>query len=484
MKKTILLCLICLPGSALLHAQNVGIKTTAPQSALDINGDITLRKGTLTLPAGGSNNVDISTSKYSVYDFAGGALTGGAQLYGFTGGTDGRIVTIFNNSTTAAIQIMNESHPGSASSLAANRIVTGSGNTAVIYQNGSATLRYDALKQRWTITSSNYTDGLSAAPATSTGWKLDGNAGTNSTNFIGTTDAQPLRFAVKSGSAGIIDSALFNLALGLRALRTNTSGNNNTASGHSALRFNTTGHFNTANGSSALYTNTDGYYNTASGFQTLYNNQTGIGNSAFGALAGLDLPFNVNNVSCFGLNAGATSTTTNQINIGNYSVSWIGGNVNWGIYSDGRIKNKVQENVPGLSFIKQLRPVTYNLDIVKQNEIANPIDELRLKKDTLYARLQHRLNRNQPEYPEEFEIEKITQTGFIAQEVEAAAKQTGYDFSGVIAPKNDKGLYSLRYAEFVVPLVKAVQEQQQQLEQLQLLIQQLQIEIAALKNKK
>ena len=33
-----------------------------------------------------------------------------------------------------------------------------------------------------------------------------------------------------------------------------------------------------------------------------------------------------------------------------------------------------------------------------------------------------------------------------------------YDFSGVDAAKNDKDLYGLRYAEFVVPLVKAVQE--------------------------
>ena len=54
--------------------------------------------------------------------------------------------------------------------------------------------------------------------------------------------------------------------------------------------------------------------------------------------------------------------------------------------------------------------------------------------------------------------EKIIQSGFIAQEVEQAAKELGYDFSGVDAPKNDKDFYGLRYAEFTVPLVKAVQE--------------------------
>jgi hypothetical protein len=165
MKKIILLYSVNIFCSLILHAQNVGIKTTTPLSALDINGDFSLRKATLTLPAGGSNNVDVSTNKYSVYDFAGGSLTDGAQIFGFTGGTDGRMITIFNNSTTAAMQIMDETHPGSLSSLAANRVVTGSGNAAVIYQNGSVSLRYDGQKQRWTIISSNYTDGLSAAPA-------------------------------------------------------------------------------------------------------------------------------------------------------------------------------------------------------------------------------------------------------------------------------------------------------------------------------
>ena len=56
--------------------------------------------------------------------------------------------------------------------------------------------------------------------------------------------------------------------------------------------------------------------------------------------------------------------------------------------------------------------------------------------------------------------EKYSQvtTGFIAQEVEAAAQSVGFNFSGVDGPKNEHDYYGLRYAEFVVPLVKAVQE--------------------------
>jgi hypothetical protein len=37
-------------------------------------------------------------------------------------------------------------------------------------------------------------------------------------------------------------------------------------------------------------------------------------------------------------------------------------------------------------------------------------------------------------------------------------KKTGYVFHGVESPQNEKDHYSIRYAEFVVPLVKAVQE--------------------------
>ena len=62
--------------------------------------------------------------------------------------------------------------------------------------------------------------------------------------------------------------------------------------------------------------------------------------------------------------------------------------------------------------------------------------------------------------------ETIRYSGFIAQDVEAAAQSIGYEFSGVDAPQNDKSLYGLRYAEFVVPLVKAMQELAQEVEQL------------------
>jgi len=49
----------------------------------------------------------------------------------------------------------------------------------------------------------------------------------------------------------------------------------------------------------------------------------------------------------------------------------------------------------------------------------------------------------------------------------------GFDFSGVDASKNENDFYALRYAEFVVPLVKAVQEQQEIIEDQQKQIDEL-----------
>ena len=50
--------------------------------------------------------------------------------------------------------------------------------------------------------------------------------------------------------------------------------------------------------------------------------------------------------------------------------------------------------------------------------------------------------------------------------VERAAVECGFDFSGIIRPENEKAQYQLSYAEFVVPLVKAVQELSRQNEAL------------------
>ena len=75
-------------------------------------------------------------------------------------------------------------------------------------------------------------------------------------------------------------------------------------------------------------------------------------------------------------------------------------------------------------------------------------------------------------------------TGFIAQDVEKAAKSIGYDFSGVDKAQNENDFYGLRYSEFVVPMVKAIQEQQSQIELLKKQNADLMRRLTDLENKK
>jgi hypothetical protein len=81
----------------------------------------------------------------------------------------------------------------------------------------------------------------------------------------------------------------------------------------------------------------------------------------------------------------------------------------------------------------------------------------------------------------------VRQTGFVAQEVEALVRKAGYVFYGVDAPENENDPYGIRYAEFVVPLVKAAQELSAQVQELSAEVQeqrqQIQMLLAKLDSK-
>jgi hypothetical protein len=56
--------------------------------------------------------------------------------------------------------------------------------------------------------------------------------------------------------------------------------------------------------------------------------------------------------------------------------------------------------------------------------------------------------------------EGIRYTGLLAQDVEKIIDKMGLEFSGIVRPQHENDNYSIRYAEFVLPLINAVQEQQ------------------------
>ncbi len=306
---------------------------------------------------------------------------------------------------------------------------------------------------------------------------------------------------IATGTAALFSNTTgsSNVAIGAGVLFDNTTASNNTATGYNALRFNVDGSDNTATGYKSQYQNVSGIYNVSDGFQSLLNNVSGEYNTAIGtyalennngslgsfntAVGGFTLfkTSNSQNNTVVGYNAGSlydlgynntilgancdaafagayndiaigqgvVCTDNSQARIGNSATYSIGGYANWSNISDGRYKKNLKEDVKGLEFIMKLRPVTYNLDITALSKRLNVSQgkETTIAMQTAMA-----------------EKEKVIQTGFVAQEVEQAANETGYNFSGVDKPRTDSGLYGLRYAEFVVPLVKAVQEQQEEID--------------------
>jgi hypothetical protein len=158
------------------------------------------------------------------------------------------------------------------------------------------------------------------------------------------------------------DDADGNTAVGAVALHTATSGSGNTAVGVAALYSNATGTYNTASGLYALGYLTSGTFNTALGTYSASFLTEGDGNTFLGAITEVpQLGPALSNATAIGYEA--TVTASNTVRVGNTSVTSIGGQVNWTAFSDGRFKKNVKEGVPGLEFINQLRPVTYNLDI-------------------------------------------------------------------------------------------------------------------------
>ena len=245
-----------------------------------------------------------------------------------------------------------------------------------------------------------------------------------------------------------------NTAVGANALYSNNVGYDNTAVGEKSLYNATTSIYNSALGYKAAYYTTTGGSNVAVGFWSLYNNTTGsqnvgIGNEALaynytgtynvavGSFSGTSTTFN-NTVSLG--NHGYLNGGNNQSFLGNLSTIWNGGNVGWSTYSDARVKTDIEEDVKGLDFITRLRPVTYHRDIDIQAQLTGNVPVERTENS--------------------HDIEQIKFSGFLAQEVAQAAQSSGYEFSGITFPGNDHELYTLRYETFVVPLVKAVQEQQ------------------------
>ena len=199
-----------------------------------------------------------------------------------------------------------------------------------------------------------------------------------------------------------------------------------------ALLASTTGNGNLASGTLSLRNNTTGNSNSAAGYQALQYNTTGSFNSALGYNAGpASTVGNLTNSTAIGANA--TFNSSNQIILGDNNITSLRCNVtSISSLSDKRIKEDIQANIPGLSFITKLTPVTYHISKLEEAKLLG--------------------------YPlNQAGEDKVLHSGFLAQDVEVAAKEVGYDFEGVHREEGGK-YYTLGYTLFVIPLVQAVKD--------------------------
>ncbi len=248
----------------------------------------------------------------------------------------------------------------------------------------------------------------------------------------------------------------YNTAIGEGALMSGNTSSvyQNTAVGYYALK-DTTGVNNVAVGCSALISNTTGVSNVAIGVEALRNSTIGESNTAIGRSALSGIPSGLSYYNCTGIGNDAQVTGSNQVQLGNSSVT---------VYaqkalvtrSDARDKLDIEDSPLGLNFILKLRPRKYRMNSreayfekEKERDFSATNDGSKAGK--------------RPHY------------GLIAQEVKEVMNELGVDFAGYLDSKVDGGedVLSLGYTEFIAPMIKAIQEQQNMIEALQKQIEEL-----------
>ena len=239
-------------------------------------------------------------------------------------------------------------------------------------------------------------------------------------------------------------SGSYNIGIGFSAMYHNVSGGSNIGIGYRSLDANTIGNGNTAVGYRAVDDNIDGTYNTGVGFYSMQNNSAGSSNTGCGTFSSTATTSQTESTA---LGSYSIVNSSNKIRLGNSSVTTIEGQVAYSFPSDAKFKFDVKESVPGLDLINQLRPVSYRFDTKTFD-----LHLMQLMPDSLQNQLLEGRN-----YAPSSEI---IHSGFLAQEVEAACKTLGYDFDGLHVPdqNNPTDHYSIAYSQFIMPLVKAVQE--------------------------
>lgn len=402
---------------------DVGIGTTNPGAKLEIAGQVKITGG-----APGIGKVLTSDATGLATWVVPGTATGGWDILGNAGTVDGTTFIGTTDNVPLNLRVNN---------LKAGRINL-NGQTVFGLEAANVNTSTNITAVGYNALNANTTGDLNTAIGNGSMFK--NNTG-YSNSAVGAMSL--LNNTIGYGNVAIGAEVLFNntsgyynTASGYLSMRANTTGRENTANGANALNAVTIGSFNSAQGSTALLLSTSGSYNTANGYDALSVNLTGSNNTGIGAGANVSTN-NLNNATAIGFFAIANAS--NKVRVGNTTVTVCEVPVAWTVASDKTLKTNVKQNVPGLDFIKKLEPVTYQYK-------AHGEDAPRF-------------------------------TGLMAQDVDKILTDLKYDSIIVTKPNDDgTGSWGIKYAELTMPLIKAVQEQQQ-------IIEEMKKEIEILKNK-
>lgn len=227
------------------------------------------------------------------------------------------------------------------------------------------------------------------------------------------------------------DNSLFfnnannNIGLGKTTLFYNQNGASNYAGGYKALFNNTSGSYNIAIGFESLKTNSTASNNIGIGKSTLTNLQNGINNIAIGNNAGFNSLYTTNNI-IIGNDAQASSDIAdNEITLGNSSITTIRSAAS-GItsLSDRRDKTDIQTITEGIDFIKQLKPVSFTWNTRDKSKVG------------------------------------LKSAGFIAQDLLTLQKASSIGANLDLVSENNPEKLEARYNNLLPVMVKAIQEQQ------------------------
>jgi len=232
--------------------------------------------------------------------------------------------------------------------------------------------------------------------------------------------------AAFGGTAGFnVTTGTHNNLFGYLAGYNITTGNNNTCIGNQAGRSATTSNYLTAIGYGSLYSTTGGY-NVAYGAESGYDVSTGEYNTIIGHQAANsgtnDLTSGSNNTLIGYQSAASSSSVSNEITLGNSSISSLRCQVQTiSSLSDERDKTNIEPLQAGLDFVERLKPVSFTWNMRDGGKVG------------------------------------IEETGFIAQDLQQVQQETGINIPNLVFDENPERLEA-SYGTLVPALVQAIKD--------------------------